>query len=552
MRAIVHIGTEKTGTTSIQEYLYLNRKELKKAGFHLVQSAGKGNNWMLPAFCSKDAQFNEFFRAEGIDTPEDKVKFRQKFVKRFEEEIRSASANIHTFIISSEHLHSRTRSETEVDNVYKLLTAYFDEIKIVCYLREQVSTCASYYSTHLKGGGTDSFAQFLQRCQPGNYYFNYYEVLANWERCFGFESLDVSLFSNDRFLNGDLLDDFTAKLDPALVGTLNKTIQVANESLKPAGQALARAVNILFPVNSERAEIHDTRNKLKTIIKQRLTGKGQQPGQGARKSVYNSFIDTNEQLRQKFFPEVELLFAPPLEVSSPVNVIDEADFENVFSILSLISKSGKGTIFTGDHAQVCTTIFSCINDVTKPIDDTKGAGVEVMLNEADARLLKRAALRIEGTNLQEAYELMALAEKAGPYVPGIKSTLERYRQRGDEAPKPRYTITYYGTPNPPGQEEPQQWGEEFDIWIRTLDIPAGPLLYPFIDTNTISSQGIVEVANRSSVLGFTIFHADSFEEAVAIVQKCPLLKTGVVLEVSAIADMMKILGAQRVASVCPE
>ena len=79
-----------------------------------------------------------------------------------------------------------------MDNVYNVLSTYFDEIKIVCYLREQVDMCTSYYSTHMKSGGTNSFSTFLQRCKPSNYYFNYYEVLANWERCFGLEALDIS------------------------------------------------------------------------------------------------------------------------------------------------------------------------------------------------------------------------------------------------------------------------------------------------------------------------------------------------------------------------
>jgi hypothetical protein len=52
-------------------------------------------------------------------------------------------------------------------------------------------------------------------------------------------------------------------------------------------------------------------------------------------------------------------------------------------------------------------------------------------------------------------------------------------------------------------------------------------------------------------LGFTIFHADSFEEAVALAQKCPLLKKGMVLEVSAIVDMMNMLESQRVPPVNP-
>jgi hypothetical protein len=532
LKAVVHIGTEKTGTTSIQRYLYLNRKELKSAGFHFIQSAGKLNNWMLPAFCSADAKFNEFFRAEGIKTSEEKTNFKQKFIQEFEKEIQSAPANTHTFIISSEHFHSRIRSEEEMDSVYTLLSSYFDDIKIVCYLREQATTCTSYYSTHLKSAGTDSLAVFFQRCQPGNYYFNYHQVLANWERCFGLKSLDVSLFAQDQFFNSDLLDDFTAKLDPALVGTLKKNIQFENESLKPAGQALARAVNILFPIRSGEDEDSGIRERCRKIIAQRLTGKGQQPGLAIQKSIYNGFIESNEQVRQKFFPTVERLFAPPQEALSPVNIVEEADVEVVASILSMISKSTKETIFPDDHTQVCNTVFSCLGDVTTPIDDTKEAGIDIRLSEADARLLQYAALRMEARNLHAAYRLMTLANEAGPGLPGIKAKLKQYSQSADKAPKLHYMITFHSVEESLGQDDLQHTNKRFEEWTASLDIPAGIRMNFVKDTSTIYTDGKIESSSRAALQAFIIFQAESLEQAVALGKSCPYLEMGGYIEVS--------------------
>ncbi len=220
-----------------------------------------------------------------------------------------------------------------MENVYNLLSSCFDEIKIVCYLREQVDTCTSHYSTHLKSGGTDSFSAFLERCKPSNYYFNYYEMLTNWERCFGLEALDISLFWQDRFLNGDLLDDFTAKIDASLVGALNKSVVLENESLRPSGQALARAINIAFPLSSERLEVIDMRVRCRKPVIQRLSGKGQQPGPESRKLIYKSFTESNERLRQKFFPKIETVFPPSAEVAQSDYVIDEDDFGTIAEVL---------------------------------------------------------------------------------------------------------------------------------------------------------------------------------------------------------------------------
>ena len=302
LKVIVHIGTEKTGTTSIQQFLYQNRRKLRRAGYHFLQSAGKINNRALPAICIGEDRFDDFFRSQGILTTEDRRVYRERLLSEIESEINSLPRGVHTVLISSEHFHSRIRTEEEMDAVHAVLTRFFDGIRVICYLREQVTTCSSYYSTSLKSGGTESFSKFMQRCAPSNYYFNYLTMLANWERCFGFDALDVALFDKSRFLNGDLLDDFSARVDPALVGKLNKKIQIANESLSTAGQALALGVNQAFPIRTARAELAVLRDKSKKLIYQRLKGKGRRPSLETQREMFQAFGDCNEDLRKKILP----------------------------------------------------------------------------------------------------------------------------------------------------------------------------------------------------------------------------------------------------------
>lgn len=533
MKAIVHIGTEKTGTSSIQMFLYKNRKKLIRSGYHFLQSAGKTNNWALPAFFSADDRFNDLYRDEGIKEID---QFKLNFFDQFERELRTVKKNIHTVIISSEHFHSRIRTKEEMKDLRHFLSGYFDEVKIVCYLREQAATCASWYSTSMKSGGTLTFPEFIQRCRPGNYYFNYYDVLSNWEMHFGIESLDVALFSQDRFLNGNLLDDFTARLEPALVGALNKTIQAENESLKPVGQALSRAVNILFPVSSKEVKIIEVRNKCKKLISQSLSGRGQQPDFEVQKSIYKSFFETNERLRQKYFPEIEILFPLPRETSSLENIVDETGFEVISSIYNVISKHGKDGIFSDDYTQVCTVFASCIDDVTRQIIDVreeeKKDPVSVMLDEEDARLLIRAAARLKSRDPNSAYRLMTLANKAGPRLPGIRLKLNEYRKKADEPPKRQYIITYHGGRSAMGQDELFHLEASWKQWITSLDISDGSPMYAVDGSNTINSDGAVTAPSEPSMEGFTIFRAESLDIAVALASKCPFLEFGKTLDVS--------------------
>lgn len=126
MKAIVHMGTEKTGTRSIQQYLHLNRKELRKAGCHFIQSAGELNNRTIPAYCIGEETFDDCFRLEGITALEEKEQSRQSLIRGFEYKLHSLPENFHTVIISSEHVHSRIKTDAEMDNVYELLSGYSD------------------------------------------------------------------------------------------------------------------------------------------------------------------------------------------------------------------------------------------------------------------------------------------------------------------------------------------------------------------------------------------------------------------------------------------
>lgn len=400
MKAIVHIGIEKTGTTSIQEYLYQNQKQLKDNGFYFIQSAGKRNNWALPFYCMSDDKYDYCFNHEpilknkGITSLKRINKFKHVFINNFQNEIKSIQNGIHTVIISSEHFHSRTNTQEEVDNVYELLSSVFSEIKIVCYLREQVATRTSSYSRAIWSGGSLSIDDFIQQCKPENIYFNYYEMLMNWERSFGLESLDVSLFDPNQFLNGDLLDDFTAKINPNLVGTLNKNISTENESLNYAGQVLGKAINKVFPRYIERDGLNSVRAKCEEIVYRECKGKGEQPSLDIQDKIFSEFSESNERLRQKFFPEMNTIFKPRSDETLSNKIIDDGLVDILSSIFNVVIEDGKG----------------------------------IILPDRYANLFRDTALKIEKDDLKSAFELMSLAHKIRPSDRFIKQKLEEYRQ----------------------------------------------------------------------------------------------------------------------------
>ena len=133
-KLILHIGTEKTGTSSLQEFFHLNRCTLIDKGIYYTKCLGEKNNRVLPSIFMDDNHFDDFFKEHGISTQDDKKKYEINKKKELHVELTSLDERIHTVIISSEHFHSRLKSRDSVAKLASYLNHYFDDIKVVSYL----------------------------------------------------------------------------------------------------------------------------------------------------------------------------------------------------------------------------------------------------------------------------------------------------------------------------------------------------------------------------------------------------------------------------------
>lgn len=549
MKAIVHIGTEKTGTTSIQNFLYQNRKKLRKSGFHFLQCAGHKNNRALPAYCLNDSRPDDFFRDLGLTALEDRIRYKEQFIKEFEKELATLPKHTQAVVISSEHFHSRIRTEEEMDNVYKLLSAYFDDIEIVCYLRDQVSTCTSYYSTALKSGNPSSFSEFIERCKPGNYYFNYLDVLANWERCFGFDALTVALFSRQHFVNNDLLDDFTSKLSPDLVGRLDKNVDVENESLTPVGQALARAVNVAFPVRSTRVELEPLRNQCREYINSHHKGKGRQLTPRSQQEIHEAFREVNELLRIKFFPDEETILEPPPIKDAGVELIDESYLKGFEALMRIIRSHAPSVLSAEELSRIYKILFNAVNELQyRPEDEVDAPRT---LTRDNLRFLRNVALQVEKRDKPAAKNLLELVKSFDPTLPGVTTRLEQYAKsedkRVDEKESAnkvirkyvlRYSVSAQRLAEATAGENGKALQQRYSAWGSSLNkIAIGSSVNFLQETRTLTAQGRVESDEEAMEVGFSIINAASFEEAEAIAARCPHLEIGGTVEVSLMVQL---------------
>lgn len=310
MELILHIGTEKTGTSTIQEFLFRNQEKLMDFGYYYVQSPGKRNNRALPAFCMREHLLDEFHSRNSIRSPDERAIFDRQFAQEFLQEIGNIPEHVKTVLISSEHFHSRCHHADELQTLRRLTSRYFSSIQVVVYLRAQVEVATSLYSTSLKFGGLDTIEEFFSRKVSESFqYFDYEHLLNLWSGVFGKEKVVVSLFHGDNVTRKGLLADFFESIGLPYeddVGWVRSERQ--NESLTPFGQLALRLLNKHKPRFSEEHRLNELHQNLRDLIIDECSGPGVKPVVSTARETQALFDEVNENVRKIWFPSLEKLF----------------------------------------------------------------------------------------------------------------------------------------------------------------------------------------------------------------------------------------------------
>lgn len=306
-RAILHIGTEKTGTTSIQRFFGSNRRRLMRAGILYPRSAADRyhNHTRLTAYAAEDGRYDDLRRALGVSNHPELERFRTSFRAALARETERRASGVHTIVFSNEHCHSRLVSKAEVSRLVELLRPLVSDIKIVVYLRRQDQMAVSLYSTHLKLGGTRSEI-FPSRTTEASLYYNLEQLLNRWEVVCGADRIEPRIYEPGALKDGDVVSDFLKIVDFARKKGVTEPVRV-NESFSPDAQAVVREIN-------QRMKLGRTglgsvlRRQIINIIVARTPGRGRLPDRETAMAFYRMFEASNERVRRKWFPQRETLF----------------------------------------------------------------------------------------------------------------------------------------------------------------------------------------------------------------------------------------------------
>jgi hypothetical protein len=200
----LHIGTEKTGTTSVQKFFRANRDALAANGIVYPVAPGNQNHQGLAAAAQDPARHGPLRRSMGIRKEHDAEKYRQDMMAKLGEEFRRKPYRL--AVMSGEHCSSRLLEDAELQWLKDRLSPFFDKIHIVVYIRRQDDYLLSTYSTAVKSGATYGLRLPPDRAVRQRY--DHWELLERWARVFGRDRVICRRFERAELKNGDIVDDF--------------------------------------------------------------------------------------------------------------------------------------------------------------------------------------------------------------------------------------------------------------------------------------------------------------------------------------------------------
>ena len=200
-RLFLHVGTGKTGTSTIQSFFGSNRAVLKEKGYYYPSSPGKQRHKLLSWAAKPEANYR---RADSFwilfhfgSHDELRIWLRRALQKEIE------AADCPNVVMSDEGLFSLLGPKfIDLDWLFGDL---FDQIVILVYLRRQDDHLLSRYKQTLGKGRIHTLEEVIARRQPHN--LDYYNRLRSMSEAFPHFDICARVYSKSRFVDNPLIVD---------------------------------------------------------------------------------------------------------------------------------------------------------------------------------------------------------------------------------------------------------------------------------------------------------------------------------------------------------
>ena len=222
---IFHIGMEKTGTTSLQNFCHNNRRLLLAHDIlypttRLSYSFWRRNHLPLVAAYLRERDDNSLDLSPFPGS-------RAQVVSALHREIARSPAR--TVLISAEHLSSRF-SALDIEK----LAADFSQFDclIAATVRRHDSFVGAAHSTAVNAGAHFTIDEYFQHMSlPGARYARFAEILAAWSSVFGRQALRLFVYENHGDMTDPILRCADPEFSPSAAPRLNRSLESGPASL---------------------------------------------------------------------------------------------------------------------------------------------------------------------------------------------------------------------------------------------------------------------------------------------------------------------------------
>ncbi|MDC9728556.1 MAG: hypothetical protein PSN04_04400 [Methyloprofundus sp.] len=229
LKLVIHAGTPKTGTTSLQTYLDKKQRKLRGLGILYPHNLEKLTNSSAP----KHQWFEKNLATANLDS----------FLENFKNILSQVKKETHTIILSSEGIYNYWWDFPEESKALLCELDQFFDVEVWVWFREPLEFIESYYKQCIRNpqvasnpcyGQNLSFAEMLN-IEWFSRHLNYQGFVSECQALFGENK--VSVFKYE----GDVVQEVRQKL--GLATPHDNPTPRQNKSLNSASAELLRAIN---------------------------------------------------------------------------------------------------------------------------------------------------------------------------------------------------------------------------------------------------------------------------------------------------------------------
>jgi hypothetical protein len=223
---IIHIGRHKTGTSSLQRFLHLNRTRLETAGIYYP-------------FCDKKSIAHHNI-ARHFFGPRALLRFseneQQLHSAAFQGMLKEVEKRTEKILLSSEGFQN-----ARPNLLMRSISA--KSIIIIVYIREQVDYLISAYQQ--KVHATNYSGSLLEFSESFTVDYDYF--IGRWEKSFGRSNIMPRIYSKNELNGGDIVKDFCQILGIHNLNTFTHPNSDQNPSIGGPLLELKRRLNFFTP-----------------------------------------------------------------------------------------------------------------------------------------------------------------------------------------------------------------------------------------------------------------------------------------------------------------